>query len=81
MTLPTSPEDIAELKELGRLRTEQRDRAEAEVRELRAALRPFAEAYREGGFGDDAVHTDLVHLYTRESYLARAAELVPEENT
>jgi hypothetical protein len=47
--------------------------------DLEAALRPFAEVYREGSFGDDAVHTDLVHLYTRESYLARAAELVPEK--
>jgi hypothetical protein len=52
--------------------------AAARIEELEAALRPFAEAYRDGAFGDDAVHTDLVHLYTRETYLARAAELVPE---
>jgi hypothetical protein len=74
MTLPTSPEEIAELKELGRLRTEQRDRAEAEVRELRAALRPFAESERyrrqTGYMGRIAA-----------CHFARAAELVPEENT
>lgn len=53
------------------------NKAEARVAELEAALRPFADAYRDGACGDDAVHTDLVHLYTRETYLARAAELVP----
>jgi hypothetical protein len=50
------------------------------VRELEEALRPFAELYRDGAFGDDAVHTDLVHLYTRETYLARAAELTQERS-
>ena len=51
--------------------------AQREVEDMREALRPFAEAYRAGSFGDGAHPHDMVHVYLKEAMLARAAELVP----
>lgn len=50
------------------------DIAEARISELEAALRPFAEAYRNG-----EVRLSEFLEFCRQGHFARAAELVPED--
>ena len=81
--------EFTEMRSLAEVRTTQRDAAEAQVRELSAALRPFAEMARKADLhGALGIRVESLRNLNADQWglanlkaFARAAELIPEDKT